>query len=498
MESGPQDTTPEPTAPLGSTASSISTALASNLALQLELKHRLTEVRRRKFQNRLHATQVTKSLSLCLVNKPYRDSPENSSHFPVDGGASTGYDLQTHPLTVDDTSTPRVANPNRKWMRHFFVDSDESTPDISICGDPSLDKSAHEIKPQCAWSKTDVVMLQNVVNETLHSRSCANNHENTANEISSIPWDDASFFEQIASKFLDTNPTRSPIECQTALLTFADVNIVNTKFTKEESLFILREVKSQGGNVNWHELAIKLNSNFYSDPLRRTPWQCFKNYRSNLLDSSNFLAWTADEDELLLKYIAAHGPQFIFGEGSISQACQQLFIQREPKSLAIRAHNTLVNPNLVQETWDTNDQRKLVLLMRAYNSDQEKHTISNSTHFPHRAMSSVTSKWDRSLNPAISCKPFSEAEEKKLLAAVKNLGSDEGSFVSIAKTFPNRTANSLWYHWSHIADEKDIADRLKNRLIKKNISGKKRVFLEGDDMFTMDDFVVQKKKSKRK
>lgn len=489
MEAVPQDATAKPTAPLG-----ISTALASNHALQSELKRRLTEVRRRKFQNRFHAAQVTKSLSLCFNNQTYRDSPEHISKLSVDGDVTTGDDLQTQ--TADETRTLRVANPNRKWMRHFFIDSDESTPNILIEGDSSSDKSTHEIKLQCAWSKTDVVMLQNVVHDTLHSR--ANNHENAANERSSIPWDDESFFEKIASNFLDTNPTRSPDECHTALFTFADVNIVNTKFTKEESLFILREVKSHEGNINWHELTIKLNSNFYADPLRRTPWQCFKHYRSNLRDSTSFLDWTTEEDELLLKYIAAHGPQFIFGEGSIPQACQQLFIQREPKSLALRAHNTLVNPNLVQEQWDKNDQRKLVLLMKAYNSDQDKHTIPNTMHFPHRAMSSVTSKWDRSLNPAISCKPFSKAEETKLLAAVKNLGSDEGSFVSIAKTFPNRTASSLWYHWSHIADVKDIADRLKNRLIKKNISGKKSIFLEGNDMFTMDDFVVQKKKSKTK
>ena len=471
------------------TASALSSALESNLALQSELKRRLVRVRRQQLKNRTRAEEVTRSLSVCWEHHPYHRnidtlSPLVDDAFDESGKASNG--------------TGEVFNPSRRWTRHFFVDKDNSTPHIMSEYAASMElcdeRHTEETKLQVAWSKSDITNLQRVVSEILEQNlsikvNCGESKSDSGDQF--IPWENDSFFQEVASG-LDISPPRSSDECRSALLTFADVDIVTAKFSKEESLFILREVVQSGKDIDWHELTCRLNSKFYTKPSRRTPWQCFQHYRSNLRESRKCPAWTAEEDELLLKYIAAHGPQYVFGDSAIPLSCK-FFAFREPKSVQVRAHGTLVNPNFVQDRWNTNEQKKLALLMRAYSNNNDAYP--NPDHFPHRAQTRVVGKWDRSLDPAVSHKPFSDAEDKRLLAAVKALGSSEGSFASISKQFPDRTGEILWYRWAQLADRNDIVSKLSNRLIQKTFGGKGQKHLLGDGDH---DFVVQKKRSKPK
>lgn len=419
MESAGQSESISKPEKLGPTATAITAALESNQSLQTELKRRLVEVRRLQLQNRLHAAQVTRSLSLCWDSESYQRSPEGLSALDVgDAICGGGRSQNLHQTSIQRCTTPRMdSNPSRKWKRHFFVGADGSTPDITV-GESSASTEAkveaattrlglefensNEEKRPLAWSKEDVITLQRVAHEAIE-RLDTRKHDSsiskdTNKSQTTIPWDDNSYFEEVAAN-LGTNHPRSAEECRLALLTFADVNIVTAKFTKEESLFILREVaQAEGGDVDWYELTCKLNLQFYKEPQRRTTWQCFKQYQSSLRDSTNKCPpWTADEDELLLKYIAAHGPQFVFAESAVSQACQNLFPLRDPKSVKYRAQSTLVNPNFVNDRWDVTEQRKLALLMRAY-SDQHI-TTPNSDHFPHR---SQVSKTDNSILLLIS------------------------------------------------------------------------------------------------
>lgn len=492
MENVDQDETKQ--RKLGPTASAISSALDSNIALQTELKKRLIEVRRKQLQNRTHAAEVTRSLSHCWDIESYK---QLSKSMPRSDGEES--QDENHASLVRETRPQMDFNPNRRWTRHFFVDANGCTPNI-LLGEATTTKESpgeneHGVKLPAAWSKDDVATLQRVVGETLEGYNTRKGDGASSNDGNgqSIPWKDNIFFQEIASN-LNINPPRSAEECRAALLTFADENIVTAKFTKEESLFILREVSQRGeGDVDWHEITCNLNSQLYSEPKRRTPWECFRHYRSNLRDSDKKCPpWTAEEDELLLKYIAAHGPQYIFGDSAISQACQHLFPLRDPASVQLRAHKTLVNPNLVQDRWDTTEQRKLALLKRAYSDTDSGNP--NSEHFQHRAQARVITKWERSLNPAVSRMPFTEAEDEKLLAAVKELGPNEGSFVSIAKQFPNRNDEALWNRWVLLADEDDVASKLSNRLMNKKLGGgKKSMLRDGDGLLSPDDFVLKKK-----
>lgn len=462
---------------LGPTASAIANALESNIALQTELKRQLVEVRRRQLQNRTRAAEVTRSLSHYWDNEPYK---------------------------ADYTRPQMDFNPNRRWTRHFFVDANGSTPTISrgaAVASTSPDENTNEIKLPAAWTKGDVATLQRVVAETLERFNTTKGNgtpsKNENNTQSTIPWDDSCFFQEISSN-LNTNPPRSPQECRAALLTFADVNIITAKFTQEESLYILREVSQRPeGDIDWQDITHNLNTTFYSGPKRRTTWDIFKHYRSNLIDSNKRCPpWTPEEDELLLKYIAAHGPQYIFADSAIPTICQRLFPQKDPASVLLRAHKTLLNPNLVHDRWDIDEQRKLALLKRAY-SDTESGN-PNSDHFPHRALPQVIRKWERSLNPSVSRMPFTPDEDEKLQRAVKELSPDEyGSFALIARQFPNRTHEALWKRWALLADEEDVASKLSHRLISKRFGGgKKGIMLRDEDglMLSADDFVLRKKK----
>ncbi|KAL3780484.1 hypothetical protein HJC23_012569 [Cyclotella cryptica] len=525
--------------PLGATASAIRTALESNLVLQTELKRRLVEVRRLLAQNRLRAAKVTESLSLHWALQPYHqiseakrskvdetdNADEENEGAPNEASANLGKEyLRKSGAGMGNTpKTPNIGeikpsldfNPTRRWTRRFFVDEYGSTPDIVNQDVVLEEKDPHSIanndtnndvaKLQYAWTKSDIATLQRAVDENLKKAesNCSTSEIEVENGHGSMAAHlaDERFFEEVASSLNFTHP-RTAEDCRLAYLTFADPNIVTTKFSKQESLFLLSTVRELAGddkgNVNWHELTAMLNSKFYSsDSRRRTPWQCFKHFRSNLQkDSARCPPWTAEEDELLLKYIAAHGPQFVFGGDAVAQACQNLFPLRDPKQVYQRAHSSLVNPNYVQDRWDINEERKLALLMRAY-SDQPNpiRHASSTDHFPHRAQIRVASKWNRSLDPTVSRIPFTATEDNKLLAAVNEVGS--GQMASIVKMFPNRSCGQLWTRWTELAEENDIASKLQSRLIEQSF-GRKRGLLgtEGDGLMRTDDFVLQKKKRK--
>lgn len=527
--------------PLGATASAILIALESNLELQTELKRRLLEVRRLLAQNRLRAAEVTESLSLCWTLQPYHqiskakqskvdetDNEENKDIRSVQSEASSTLkedhveissveEAGVSPTIIARDIKPSLNLSTRRWKRRFFIDECGSTPDVVIDGavsEEGQDSLANNdtrndvVKLQYAWTKEDIATLQRVVDETLRSNDPSNGStsEREKSHLSqSVLWADDRFFQEVSLKLNLTHP-RTAEECRSAYFTFADPNIVTTKFSKQESLFLLSMVRElagdNNGNVDWYELTKILNSKFYaSDSKRRTPWQCFKHFKANLQkDSARCPPWTAEEDELLLKYIAAHGPQFIFGGDAVAQACQKLFPLRDPKQVYQRAHSTLVNPNYVHERWDIDEERKLALLMRAYSDKPNPVRHASSTdHFPHRAQIRVTSKWNRSLDPTVSYVPFSAAEDDKLLAAVNEVGfeSSSGPMASIVKMFPNRSRDQLWTRWTELAEENEIASKLRSRLVEKSFGRKKGLLgNDGDGLMHIDDFVIQKKKKK--
>ncbi|KAL7498536.1 hypothetical protein ACHAWT_006434 [Skeletonema menzelii] len=345
-----EDVTPTPAA--------ISAALNSNLALQTELRRRLVDVRKMRSQNRHDATAVLSSLS--EISMAINSVEKGNNDMPFEF-----------------------------WAKKFAASnsSKDDTHHEHECISSKSDKCNNRV-----WTEEEVKQLQNSVNEA-------------RKDSSSKQTSDEDILDKVASKC--KLPTRSPRECHAALFTFADPAILTSKFTKKESRFILDSTSElSDGNVDWLELATKLNEKLYpSRQHRRTPWQCFKHYQSTLKKAA--LPWLSDEDELFIKYLAAHGPQFLLQGDGLAQTNSKLFPYRNPNKVAIRTYTTLLNPNYMQDWWTKDEERKLALLMRAYSDSDGTLPLkyaSQAAHFPRRAQALVSVKWNRSICPEMQQK----------------------------------------------------------------------------------------------
>jgi len=342
-------------------ADSVSAALNSNLSLQSELRSRLVDVRRMRIRNRHDAAAVLSLLSLIWSSESGTSMTTTSLENVIEIPLEFQTEFQTKKHSAANSSK------NETHVEHECIGSNsDSKNELRHCSNR-------------AWTEKEIKQLQNVVN--LASKKISKQ----APEI-------------VASKF--KIPSRSARECHVAFFTFADPTIVTSKFTKIESRLILDIISELGGgkDVDWFEIASKLNEKLYpSRQQRRTPWQCFKHYQSTLTKTA--LPWSSDEDALFIKYLAAHGPQFLFQGEGLAQTNGSLFPYRNPNKVSIRTHTTLLNPNYVHDWWTKDEERKLALLMRAYSNIEGLKQASQGGHFPHRAQALVSGKWNRSICP---------------------------------------------------------------------------------------------------
>ncbi len=245
-----------------------------------------------------------------------------------------------------------------------------------------------------------------------------------------------------------------------------------------------------------------------------TPYQCMVHYKTRLLQQMQMadegtahrspatLAapkpfFTPEEDELLLRYIAAMGPQFVWDMQQISHLSARLFPGKTPRQLYERTTFSLWNPlatmgvaeggtNHEDEDdytaglyWTRAEEQKLVLAMKIYsaspndevgdddNDDDSDESILQggkgnnkatapisairraAAHFhPQRPFDRVARKWERSLNPKLSQHPFTTQEDTKLLDVVR-ASSPTQNFGEIAREhFPNRSRTQIYQRWS--------------------------------------------------
>mmetsp|Transcript_10498 Transcript_10498/g.15862 ORF Transcript_10498/g.15862 Transcript_10498/m.15862 type:complete len:385 (+) Transcript_10498:93-1247(+) len=353
------------------TPAAISAALNSNLALQSELRSRLVDVRKMQNRNRHDATAVLSSLSLVWDS----DSDTSTAITSVEKGAEIPLEFWTKKFAASNYSKD-----NTNHEHECIGSNSESNNEDRHCSN-------------LIWKEEEVKQLQNSVNE---ARKDTSKQTSDMNEI----------LDEVASKC--KIPSRSTRECHAALFTFADPAIVTSKFTKKETRTILEIISElgDGKDVDWLEIATKLNEKLYpSRQHRRTPWQCFKHYQSTLKKTA--LPWSSDEDELFIKYLAAHGPQFLLQGDGLAQTNGKLFPYRNPNKVSIRTYTTLLNPNYVHDWWTKDEERKLALLMRAYSESDGTLPLkyaSQAAHFPRRAQALVSVKWSRSICPEMQQK----------------------------------------------------------------------------------------------
>lgn len=383
--------------------STISVALETNASLQSELQRLLLKIKYKKARNRREASRVMMycqneddhsmrffSSSTTSGNKYASITDINNSRKREKSSALVVIDnIEASKATIECIPRKKsklACNSNRKEMRRFFMDKDGSTPE-SITG----------------MGRGDVIRQPTTViferNHQSHDISAEKEMTKMSRNKSKRSTWKGNSLEAISIKIVNTPPrlVENVENCLVPIFSFADSKSSGTKFTNRECSFIMSMIRMEGGDkqmpIDWHNFAIK-----HCEKINQhSPWRCFCLFRSSL---QHQLPWSPDEDELLLKYLAAHGPQYLLQRDCAVQTCRNLFPNRSTKQVILRAQSSLINPNYVQNSWDTNEKRKLALLVRAYSNEPNPiNSVSRAFHFPHRASKSVAEKWINTLNP---------------------------------------------------------------------------------------------------
>jgi len=124
----------------------------------------------------------------------------------------------------------------------------------------------------------------------------------------------------------------------------------------------------------------------------------------------------------------------------------------------------LLNPQFVNEKWSDEEERTLVMGMKVYGT--ENALPKAALLLDNRAAKLVSDKWTRSLNPCYNTQPFSETEDKALVAAVKKRNGKIENWNDIASKFPTRNPRMIINRWMETGKRKDVAKLHGNQFMR--------------------------------
>jgi hypothetical protein len=357
-----------PPVPLDS--SSFEKALESNRKLQASIVRELEGIASLKVENREKASQTTQQLASILVVQPEEQLPR-----------------KLH------------CNPYRETTDRFFVDKKGSAPEPNpdTLRRRSIEKTTFLCHLQPPWSDKEAKKLTVIVEEHLESTSADGSGDDDEDDSSnSNKRLDNVDFEQVAVQLRDgsnrkgasTIVARTAEECR---IQYQRINHKPSPMTKEESLYIVEMVhdaKQKNESPNWKDIAASLKN--------RTAWDCLVAYQTKI-EPMQPEPWTPEEDELLLKYVSAGGPQFVIDKNTVQRIISDVLPNKTRNQIFTRINQTLLNPKLKHDAWTLDEERRLAVLMKMYR-DTPEDIYRASTHFD-RAASMVLTKWNRTLNP---------------------------------------------------------------------------------------------------
>ena len=272
-----------------------------------------------------------------------------------------------------------------------------------------------------------------------------------------------------------------------------------------------------------------IQTNDHRDELKSvpiiTPYQCMVHYKTKLRTQPDG-SFHPLEDELLLRYIAAMGPQFTWGKPQIADVASRLFPTKLSRRIHERTCHSQWHPLSKDSIWTKEEEQKLVLAMKIYSetecdADSRKESRSSidndetkdegtgfsndqkqnarifleraalrkaSMHFhPYRQHYKVVKKWERSFSPRFSYKPFSKEEDVRLLEVVKSSAATTPFSEVAKKYFPDRSSDQLYQRWTKIAPDEDVVKKyvptmvgrgLKRGLLSKEFADNTRSNIE--------------------
>ncbi|TMW55028.1 hypothetical protein Poli38472_013790 [Pythium oligandrum] len=186
---------------------------------------------------------------------------------------------------------------------------------------------------------------------------------------------------------------------------------------------------------NWTEIAKRM-------PLPgRPPVHCLIRYQTKLCSSNLNVKFTPEEDELLCQAVE------VFGERWATIA--DLMDGRIAEQLRHRWHLSL-SPNVKLGKFSVVEDRRLLLALYAYHDRDELFQTDNVSwqqvchHMPGRPPPPVRDRFLNSLNPEVTFRPWTAAEDATIKETVQSNGFDSaGLWSTLAAKLGNRTDNQV-------------------------------------------------------
>jgi len=418
--------------------------LEKNLSLQSAIKCRLRELAQQKRKNRRQAAQLCSQL---VVLSPGR--------------------------LLGNAAVQDPAN-DCDWHLNFFRGKDSSTPEENIHTKQrrKVEKLLRENHTD-PWSKPEIKLLCEIAPTAPKAKD----------GISPNYVVLAERYAHAAKKGKRGQLTqRSPRECEEAY----NQHGKNELFSQQEHDKLIRIVETflqdDAARVDWVDVGRQMG---------RSTWGCFHQYQK--AKDKPQQPWTRLQDELLFKYVAALGPQAVVDGNEVNFLQTGLFRHKTKPQILTRINMSLLNPNLKHEPWNEEEERRLGICMKIYSDQADKAALLSGTHVHGRSGASVADKWNRSLNPAFSARPFTKQDDDALLRVFRE--NPRCTWGEIAQKFPDRSAHRLMNRFSEIATDKDILLRYGD-----SIGGAERAQnSEQDQELTEEavELVVQVRKRKR-
>ncbi|XVE58834.1 hypothetical protein DITRI_Ditri04bG0200700 [Diplodiscus trichospermus] len=236
-------------------------------------------------------------------------------------------------------------------------------------------------------------------------------------------------WDQLASLYVKD---RSGAECETRWLNHEDPLINRTPWTAEEDKSLLFIVQEKGIS-NWFDIAVSLGSN-------RTPFQCLARYQRSLNACILKREWTEEEDDQLR--IAVQ----VFGEYDWQSVASALK-GRTGTQCSNRWRKSLHPTRQRVGRWTRDEDKCLKVAVMLFGP---KNWRKIAEVVPGRTQVQCRERWVNSLDPALNLGMWTEEEDQRLEAAVKEHGY---CWSKIATLMPSRTDNQCWRRWKILHPE---------------------------------------------
>ena len=362
----------------------IEMALEANLKTQHEIVKRLSSI-----------ASLKRKLSVTLRCEESVPQECNGKNDRVGDNKSPSDRPEKKRKTMSSSSSVKKTargwnmNEGRKWTRRFFLDPNLSTPV------PNADTMKRRKWEGCLngmyktrytpWTKGDVDILTESVNYVKQQHSPNSGGDSDEFNSQDVEIDFQKVFEKIKDELIKkrVNPSQMK-KNENHLYSFGDdipqngtvrlrrwtdyrnkylyslsPSINKSPLSKKESSAILDILKKDQDNreLRWDEIARSLGNG-------RTTFQCFKYIQTKLSDVVGKL--DATEDELLLKIVAAVGPQSVINHHTATSLSQRYFPHLSARQICLRLNTLLINPNYKNEKWTDFEERVLVLGMKVF------------------------------------------------------------------------------------------------------------------------------------